>query len=288
MESRMKKYYTEELKEDAQRTKKNAPLYRQIYGAYDEFENLKLPVSDNEIDITDIGTSVTSREEYRKMKEYGSITNKSAKIVKEEHPEEVKVSAESNNRVYNINEMLASVKGNRSNMDDNVVNTSANYLHTLQTDEEIKTDLEKVKEMYNKISEEFDKEEEMDRMSDVSTGTLSLELLSDLKSDKDTEVMPGFKDDKSPTGDGTKSSSGNSEQVPDRANGDNGNDLDNTFYGGGYQFNKKDFNDDNFFDGDMDKKGHYVIKSLLVIVLIVLLVGCALYFLDKYNVINLF
>lgn len=279
MESRMKKYYTEELKEDAQRTRKNAPLYRQIYGAYDEFENLKLPVSDNEIDITDIGTSVTSREEYRKMKEYGSITNKSAKIVKEEKIEDVKPNQEINNRVYNINEMLASVKGNRSNMDDKVVNTSANYLHTLQTDEEIKTDLEKVKEMYNKISEEFDKEEEMDRMSDVSTGTLSLELLSDLKSDKDTEVMPGFKDDKSPTGDNTKSSSDN---------GDSGNDVDNTFYEEGYQFNNDDFNDDNFFDGDMDKKGHYVIKSLFVIILIVLLVGCALYFLNEYNVINLF
>lgn len=279
MESRMKKYYTEELKEDAQRTRKNAPLYRQIYGAYDEFENLKLPVSDNEIDITDIGTSVTSREEYRKMKEYGSITNKSAKIVKEEKIEDVKPNQEVNNRVYNINEMLASVKGNRSNMDDKVVNTSANYLHTLQTDEEIKTDLEKVKEMYNKISEEFDKEEEMDRMSDVSTGTLSLELLSDLKSDKDTEVMPGFRDDKSPTGDNTKSSSDN---------GDSGNDVDNTFYEGGYQFNNDDFNDDNFFDGDMDKKGHYVIKSLFVIILIVLLVGCTLYFLNEYNVINLF
>ena len=279
MESRMKKYYTEELKEDAQRTKKNAPLYRQIYGAYDEFENLKLPVSDNEIDITDIGTSVTSREEYRKMKEYGSITNKSAKIVKEDKMEDVKPNIESNNRVYNINEMLASVKGNRANMDDKVVSTSANYLHTLQTDEEIKTDLEKVKEMYNKISEEFDKEEEMDQKSDVSTGTLSLELLSDLKSDKDTEVMPGFGDDKSPTGDNNKSSSDN---------GDRGNDLDNTFYEGDYQFNNDDFNDDNFFDGDMDKKGHYVIKSLLVIILIVLLVGCALYFLNEYNVINLF
>ncbi len=279
MESRMKKYYTEELKEDAQRTKKNAPLYRQIYGAYDEFENLKLPVSDNEIDITDIGTSVTSREEYRKMKEYGSITNKSAKIVKEDKMEDVKPNIESNNRVYNINEMLASVKGNRANMDDKVVSTSANYLHTLQTDEEIKTDLEKVKEMYNKISEEFDKEEEMDQKSDVSTGTLSLELLSDLKSDKDTEVMPGFGDDKSPTGDNSKSSSDN---------GDRGNDLDNTFYEDGYQFNNDDFNDDNFFDGDMDKKGHYVIKSLLVIILIVLLVGCALYFLNEYNVINLF
>lgn len=279
MESRMKKYYTEELKEDAQRTKKNAPLYRQIYGAYDEFENLKLPVSDNEIDITDIGTSVTSREEYRKMKEYGSITNKSAKIVKEDIMEDVKPNIESNNRVYNINEMLASVKGNRANMDDKVVSTSANYLHTLQTDEEIKTDLEKVKEMYNKISEEFDKEEEMDQKSDVSTGTLSLELLSDLKSDKDTEVMPGFGDDKSPTGDNNKSSSDN---------GDRGNDLDNTFYEDGYQFNNDDFNDDNFFDGDMDKKGHYVIKSLLVIILIVLLVGCALYFLNEYNVINLF
>lgn len=279
MESRMKKYYTEELKEDAQRTKKNAPLYRQIYGAYDEFENLKLPVSDNEIDITDIGTSVTSREEYRKMKEYGSITNKNAKIVKEDKMEDVKPNIESNNRVYNINEMLASVKGNRANMDDKVVSTSANYLHTLQTDEEIKTDLEKVKEMYNKISEEFDKEEEMDQKSDVSTGTLSLELLSDLKSDKDTEVMPGFGDDKSPTGDNNKSSSDN---------GDRGNDLDNTFYEDGYQFNNDDFNDDNFFDGDMDKKGHYVIKSLLVIILIVLLVGCALYFLNEYNVINLF
>lgn len=279
MESRMKKYYTEELKEDAQRTKKNAPLYRQIYGAYDEFENLKLPVSDNEIDITDIGTSVTSREEYRKMKEYGSITNKNARIVKEDKTEDVKPNIESNNRVYNINEMLASVKGNRANMDDKVVSTSANYLHTLQTDEEIKTDLEKVKEMYNKISEEFDKEEEMDQKSDVSTGTLSLELLSDLKSDKDTEVMPGFGDDKSPTGDNNKSSSDN---------GDRGNDLDNTFYEDGYQFNNDDFNDDNFFDGDMDKKGHYVIKSLLVIILIVLLVGCALYFLNEYNVINLF
>lgn len=279
MESRMKKYYTEELKEDAQRTKKDAPLYRQIYGAYDEFENLKLPVSDNEIDITDIGTSVTSREEYRKMKEYGSITNKSAKIVKEDKMEDVKPNIESNNRVYNINEMLASVKGNRANMDDKVVSTSANYLHTLQTDEEIKTDLEKVKEMYNKISEEFDKEEEMDQKSDVSTGTLSLELLSDLKSDKDTEVMPGFGDDKSPTGDNNKSSSDN---------GDRGNDLDNTFYEDGYQFNNDDFNDDNFFDGDMDKKGHYVIKSLLVIILIVLLVGCALYFLNEYNIINLF
>lgn len=279
MESRMKKYYTEELKEDAQRTKKNAPLYRQIYGAYDEFENLKLPVSDNEIDITDIGTSVTSREEYRKMKEYGSITNKNARIVKEDKMEDVKPNIESNNRVYNINEMLASVKGNRANMDDKVVSTSANYLHTLQTDEEIKTDLEKVKEMYNKISEEFDKEEEMDQKSDVSTGTLSLELLSDLKSDKDTEVMPGFGDDKSPTGDNSKSSSDN---------GDRGNDLDNTFYEDGYQFNNDDFNDDNFFDGDMDKKGHYVIKSLLVIILIVLLVGCALYFLNEYNVINLF
>ena len=275
----MKKYYTEELKEDAQRTKKNAPLYRQIYGAYDEFENLKLPVSDNEIDITDIGTSVTSREEYRKMKEYGSITNKNARIVKEDKMEDVKPNIESNNRVYNINEMLASVKGNRANMDDKVVSTSANYLHTLQTDEEIKTDLEKVKEMYNKISEEFDKEEEMDQKSDVSTGTLSLELLSDLKSDKDTEVMPGFGDDKSPTGDNSKSSSDN---------GDRGNDLDNTFYEGDYQFNNDDFNDDNFFDGDMDKKGHYVIKSLLVIILIVLLVGCALYFLNEYNVINLF
>ena len=279
MESRMKKYYTEELKEDAQRTKKNAPLYRQIYGAYDEFENLKLPVSDNEIDITDIGTSVTSREEYRKMKEYGSITNKNARIVKEDKMEDVKPNIESNNRVYNINEMLASVKGNRANMDDKVVSTSANYLHTLQTDEEIKTDLEKVKEMYNKISEEFDKEEEMDQKSDVSTGALSLELLSDLKSDKDTEVMPGFGDDKSPTGDNNKSSSDN---------GDRGNDLDNTFYEDGYQFNNDDFNDDNFFDGDMDKKGHYVIKSLLVIILIVLLVGCALYFLNEYNVINLF
>ena len=279
MESRMKKYYTEDLKEDAQRTKKNAPLYRQIYGAYDEFENLKLPVSDNEIDITDIGTSVTSREEYRKMKEYGSITNKNTRIVKEDKTEDVKPNIESNNRVYNINEMLASVKGNRANMDDKVVSTSANYLHTLQTDEEIKTDLEKVKEMYNKISEEFDKEEEMDQKSDVSTGTLSLELLSDLKSDKDTEVMPGFGDDKSPTGDNNKSSSDN---------GDRGNDLDNTFYEDGYQFNNDDFNDDNFFDGDMDKKGHYVIKSLLVIILIVLLVGCALYFLNEYNIINLF
>lgn len=265
MESRMKKYYTEKLKDDVRRTKKNEPLYRQIYGAYDEFENLKLPVSENEIDITDLKTTVTSREEYRKMKEYGSITNTNCKVVKEEE-EEVKPLKDK--KVYNINEMLANIKP--ENKVQNFQTNSKDYLHTLQTDEEIKTDLEKVKEMYDKLSEEFDNEEEALNMS---TGALSLDLLSDLKSDGGTEVMPGFKDADSPKEGETPS---------------NKEEEDKTFYGESFKFNKDDFNEDNFYDGDLEKsKGHYFLKALFVIFLIVIVTGAVLYFLDKYGVINI-
>ena len=61
------------------RSEKNKELYKQIYNAYDEFENLVVPSNTREIDPSELKKEVTSRDEYRKVMEYGTITNNKVK-----------------------------------------------------------------------------------------------------------------------------------------------------------------------------------------------------------------
>ena len=52
------------------RSEKNKELYKQIYNAYDEFENLIVPSNAKEINMSDLKKEITSREEYREKRDY--------------------------------------------------------------------------------------------------------------------------------------------------------------------------------------------------------------------------
>lgn len=214
----MEKYYKQDLSE-FQRVKKNNDLYKSIYGTDDEFSDL--PVSDNyvELDINDIRKGITSREEYKKAKELGNITNTKVKRI-EEDKEETK-----QDKVYDINKMLEKARMNNKYIKEDNDLVSDKYLKSLEEftkEEKIELIKEKqeMKEEYNKELEEKMKE----------TASLSLDILSDLKPSEDTIVTTPIKEELI-----------ENEEVEKN---------DEAFYSGTYSFSKEDFEEksDDFSD----------------------------------------
>ena len=86
MSSRMDKYKNTRETEEyiPTRSDKNKELYKQIYNAYDEFENLVVPSNAREINPSELKKEITSRGEYQRQKEYIDITNTNNRIVRKE------------------------------------------------------------------------------------------------------------------------------------------------------------------------------------------------------------
>lgn len=263
MGSRMDKYKKEDL--IPTRSDKNQELYKQVYNAYDEFENLIVPSNAREIDPKDLKKEITSRQDYRKQKELDSITNNTNnRIVRKEKIQEVQ---KKENEVYDINELLNKAVEEKK-QPELVSNTFSNddYLKKLKLDNR-RTNIEQVKEIYEDIQEETMMEDE----SLMKTANLSLEILSDLKGDSDkTIVSAPIKDDELPEED------------------------QNDFYSNTYKFSKKDFddkdnfkNDDEFEEDDEDdnqqSSGKFFFKILMLIFGILLIVLILLYFINYFN-----
>lgn len=263
MGSRMDKYKKEDL--IPTRSDKNQELYKQVYNAYDEFENLIVPSNAREIDPKDLKKEITSRQDYRKQKELDSITNNTNnRIVRKEKIQEVQ---KKENEVYDINELLNKAVEEKK-QPELVSNSFSNddYLKKLKLDNR-RTNIEQVKEIYEDIQEEAMMEDE----SLMKTANLSLEILSDLKGDSDkTIVSAPIKDDELPEED------------------------QNDFYSNTYKFSKKDFddkdnfkNDDEFEEDDEDdnqqSSGKFFFKILMLIFGILLIVLILLYFINYFN-----
>ena len=248
MESRMEKFYRKDLS-DYSRSKKNADLYKEVYGNYSNMEHL--PISDNssEINMNDLQTIVSSREQYKKAKVVG---------------EEVKVTAK---KVYDINELIEKARSENAKAKEMMANTTKqhNFLQTLEVSPEA---LNKIKEKEMTLKEENN--------TKSSTESFPLDLLSDLKPSGNTVVMePMSEEVKSPTDD-----------IPiDSTFIKKDKDLEikeskEEFYSDSYAFSKKDFFDED--DELVDNKGHAFLKVLVFIVGISLLIAvgyfCFVYF----------
>lgn len=215
----MEKYYKQDLSE-FQRVKKNNDLYKTIYGKDDDFNDL--PVSDNyvELDISDIKKGITSREQYKKAKELGNITNTRVKRV-EEDSQEVKQE-----KVYDINKMLEKARMNNKYIKEDNDLVSDKYLKSLEEftkEEKIELIKEKqeMKEEYNKELEEKMKE----------TASLSLDILSDLKPSDDTVITTPIKEELK-------------NEVEEKE--------EDAFYSGTYSFSKEDFEEKNSDFSDIE------------------------------------
>ena len=282
MSSRMDKYKNEEL--IPTRSDKNKELYKQIYNAYDEFENLVVPSNSREITMSDLKKEITSRGEYRDKHEYSDIIKKDNEVkdIKQEKVYRVK---KEENEVYDINELIKNAvtsKKGPSLIEPTLSN--GDYLKKLKLDNS-KTNIEQVKEMYEDIQEESQEEDEsllktanLSLEILVSTGNLapfdnlSLEILSDLKSDNDaTMVGAPIKE----------------EELPDNHEED--------FYSNSYVFSKKDFEgkeedniekDDIYDDDDEEEKtgnGKLFLRILLIVFGILAFVILLFYFINFFN-----
>ena len=260
MGSRMDKYKNNDDSLVPKRSEKNKELYKQIYNAYDEFENLVVPSNAKEIDLASLKKEITSRDDYKKVKDYSDITNN--KIIRKEKIQE---EQRQENEIYDINELMKNaIKDNKK---EDIIPTMSNsiYLKKLKLDD-IKTNLDTVKEEFEGIKKET--EEESEEL--LRTANLSLDILSDLRGDNDDTVIEApIKD----------------EFIPE----DN-----NKFYSNEYKFSKKDFEDrevndnnsdedDDFYDDEMDSNGNFFFKILLLIFGIAMIVVIAIYLISYFN-----
>lgn len=260
MESRTDKYKDNEYKPS--RVEKNKELYKMVYSAYDDFENYKVPLEEKEIDLSSMKKSITSRDEYMRLKKYGEYTNNRIVAREESHDDNEPDEKE----VYDIKELLDKVKSDNPSERKTEIKEEK-YLDKLHLKDNVKTNLEKLKEEYEDVKLDSEEEEKLS-----NTANLSLEILSDLKSGDDTMVSPPMKEDDT------------EDDIPfkvkpkekDKSKEEN---QDDSFYSDMYKFKKKDFESDDSDDNSLDEEeeeteeGNKFLFKILVIISMIILMG---------------
>lgn len=247
MESRMEKYYKEDLSL-FNRTKRNEKLYREISSEISNLDNLPIPDNLSEIDINGLKEIISSRDEYRKSKELkGRDTFRREEIQREESKEK--------NRIYDINVLLENAK--------NEINKSAevNKEEDKKIDANFLTSLEDanipVADDAIELSEQLPEKEE----KESNTDSLPLDILVDLKGDDNTNVTdPIVKEEVT--------------MIKKIKEGE-------TFYSGSFNFSKKDFDEDDD-EKLFEEKSHTGIKVFFLIFGLLVLAASMYFIITRY------
>lgn len=245
MESRMEKYYKEDLS-TFERSKKNEKLYKEVSREISDLDNLPIPDNSNEIDMDGLKQIISSRDEYRKSKELERTFVSKKPLVEEQEPKKEKV--------YDINVLLENAKNevNRSNKVTNKRMINANFLTNLE--EAGIPNHDDAMEVSMPLSEK--------KETPSNTDSLPLDILMDLKGNDNTIVTdPIVKEEVT--------------MIKKIKDGE-------TFYSGSFNFSKKDFDevedDEDFFE----ENKHTGLKVFFLIIGILILVGAVYLILTKY------
>lgn len=236
MESRMERYDEVDIN-DYQRSKKNATLYKEIYGNYSDLEDLPIPENTNEIEIDSLNSIVGSRVSKRKEE----VKNQDYEL------EDLEDNHEDSEKVYDINELLekAKVENAKVKKEVTVNKKMPNYLANLESDKSTKDIISKYDGNDDDdmpiIKEVVIEEEVNDKKGD---STLSLDILSDLKPSGNTLVSE-----------------------PMITEEDIEENQDKEFFSSELKFDKKDFakgdDDEEFFE---EENNHTFLKVILIII----------------------
>lgn len=236
MESRMERYDEVDIN-DYQRSKKNATLYKEIYGNYSDLEDLPIPENTNEIEIDSLNSIVGSRVSKRKEE----VKNQDYEL------EDLEDNHEDSEKVYDINELLEKAKVENAKVKKEVtVNKNIpNYLANLESDKSTKDIISKYDGNDDDdmpiVKEVVTEEEVNDKKGD---STLSLDILSDLKPSGNTLVSE-----------------------PMITEEDIEENQDKEFFSSELKFDKKDFakgdDDEEFFE---EENNHTFLKVILIII----------------------
>jgi len=243
MESRMEKYYKEDVS-SYERSRKNANLYKDISSQISDLDNLPIPDNSNEIDIDGLKEIISSRDEYRKVKELSRTFISDKPLIEEEPKEE--------HKIYDINVLLENAK-NEINKKKEVENKkiSTNFLTNLE--EANIPSSEDAFEVSSIIVEE--------KKTVSNTDSLPLDILIDLKGNDNTIVTdPIVKEEVT--------------MIKKIKDGE-------TFYSGSFNFSKKDFEEDDdepFFE----EKNHTGLKVFFLILGLIIIAVAIYLIITKY------
>ena len=307
MRSRMERYEKEEQREISSRANKNQELYENI-GRNTKYTNFTDVTNANAFDLGTAQKNYRTREGYHQMKEYNTFISEPK--VKKELDEFNYLYQDHENKVYDINSVIAEAKKNRIKKDEleakrKLKNTNYNILASLNPEE-----LEK----YRKVKVERTKPDEEELRSLIDTITsktlageidqaTSVDLLSDLMatnimdrvekpepdSDKSTDDDEIDEDTFEETGEIEERLSLSKEILDkdqiekvnklkeDKESGSIMDESDTDFYTRSMDLSDKDFEIDDEFK---EKKLPTAVKIILII-LIIAVIAIAGYFIYK-------
>lgn len=245
MESRMEKYYKEDLS-TFERSRKNEKLYKEVSREISDLDNLPIPENSNEIDMDGLKQIISSRDEYRKSKELERTFVSKKPLVEEEEPPK-------RDKIYDINILLENAKNelNRSNAVENKRLINANFLTTL----------EEANIPNNTDAMEVSIPMTAEKTKTSNTNSLPLDILMDLKGTDNTVVTdPIVKEEVT--------------MVKKIKDGE-------TFYSGSFNFSKKDFDEEDD-DEFITENSHTGLKISFLIIGIIILIGAVYLIITKY------
>lgn len=307
MRSRMERYEKEEQREISSRANKNQELYENI-GRNTKYTNFTDVTNANAFDLGTAQKNYRTREGYHQMKEYNTFISEPK--VKKELDEFNYLYQDHENKVYDINSVIAEAKKNRIKKDEleakrKLKNTNYNILASLNPEE-----LEKYRK--EKVERTKPDEEELRSLIDTITSktlageidqATSVDLLSDLMatnimdrvekpepdSDKSTDDDEIDEDTFEETGEIEERLSLSKEILDkdqiekvnklkeDKESGSIMDESDTDFYTRSMDLSDKDFEMDDEFK---EKKLPTAVKIILII-LIIAVIAIAGYFIYK-------
>lgn len=248
MESRMEKYYENDLQVIPARTKRNEGLYKSLSSGISELDSLPVPDNSNVIDADGLKEIISSRDEYRKSKEKDGASSFNRPLVEDN----VRRENKRENKIYDINVLLENAK--------NEINRSASVTNERKIDVNFLNGLEEANIPSNDDAMDI-ATLEVEKSKNSNTDSLPLDILADLKGNDNTIVTdPIVKDEVT--------------MIKKIKDGE-------TFYSGSFNFSKKDFDvedDDMFFE----EKSHTGIKTFFLVLGLLVLAGVIFFVITKY------
>ena len=290
MESRVNKYSSNNM---PSRSTRNARLYREVYGKYDDLNNLPLEDNTDEIDMNRLQELLRDNKETREKKtedKYLNIIEQRKRNIDEQ-------------RVYDINKILEKAKyeNNKLKESDYSSKIDTSILSTLQNREITTDELSDVNEIYNRKQEKLKQEEKLSMTRELKfkelsedvkenplidnvmpDSDLSLDLFENLKPTENTITTTPIKSPKKLQKDETTQKeeidvhSGDTRDI-DIIKATKNTENENDFFTSSYEFSESDF-----LDGPQKSSG--ILKIILLFLSIIVFAGVIAYFVLNYGI----
>ena len=306
MDSRSNRYYTENNDDNisSTRSSRNKKLYKEVYGRYNDLDNLPLEDNTDEIDMAKLKELVLAEKKQKdsSIKENLNIIEQRKRNIDEQ-------------KVYDINKILEKAKYENDKLKEttqSMPRVNKQILNTLQSTELSLEELKKASKSYQNKENivDLNHEEEQPSQSSVNSLENDLSMTRELKyqnltqeeSKKESEdnLSLDLFSDLKPTGNTIVTKPIHEEEVKKNQKGkdlvtteEDNSDIDiikpsiaptnDDFFTSSYEFSKKDFMqvDDDF--SDLNQKGG-ILKIILLFLMIFIVGGVITYFVITYGI----